>query len=195
MRLPIWFPTFGAGGGGNNAAVQRGAPTPNDAYGIAAAPVAGIATMPVAIEPTLGARGVPWYTGENNYARQTGSPPGQPAWSVRQPRNWLTPPNPTGGYHVLPRYDWGAAGFGYIPGQITTNPIGAGIVAMNRAGTATRPPGGVAQVANKTFIFYNQQTINWGIQPGTSPLYPPEILAQLLGPLGAAAALPPIPGA
>ena len=192
MRWPVWFTASPS-----NAAVQRGAPTAAEANGVQTSPYIGPAVPGIAgpVQTNMPGWG-PWYVATSNRAVQTGAPPAQPAWALRSPHQWATPPDPVGHYHVLRHYDWGAEGFGYIPGQITSNPIGAGVVTTpNRAGMATRPPGGVAQVRNKTFIFYNQQMQNWGIQPGTAPLYPPEILAQLIGPLASAAALPnPGPG-
>lgn len=187
MRIPAWFPVLGSLSG---PALQRGAPTPEQAYGFAPDGQIGAPSIAAPAQPGMSAAGKywgAWFFANNPKAVQWNQPPGEPHWGLRQ--TWNLPMDPTGSYHVLRHYDWGAAGFGYKPGQITTNPIGGGIVAQQRVGQATREPGQVAQVANNTFVFYNQQTINWGLQPATAPLLPPDVLAQMLGPIGAPAAV------
>lgn len=97
----------------------------------------------------------------------------------------------TARYNVLPRYDWGSAGFSYDGGRLTSNPIGAGVVATHKPPIT---PSATAQVVNKTMIFWNAQMINNGAQPTVGPLYDPQVLAALLGPDTIQAVAPSIPG-
>lgn len=189
MRVPAWFPIIGGRGGGGPA-VQRGQPTPDQAYGFPPDPRIGQPSIAVPAQRGMSGGGNfwgAWFFPTVPQATQFAQPPAEPHWG--RLRQWNVPPDPTGSFHILRHYDWGAAGYGYKPGQITTNPIGAGVVPAFRAGQATREPGQVATVANRTFVFYNMQTVNWGLQPATSPLLPPDVLAQLLGPVGAPAAV------
>lgn len=186
MKFPVWF-----GPRPSNAAVQRGMPTPAQAEGLT---LPGVPTQeqPIILAGPMPPGTFPWLSSANNDVIQRGAPEidGRMA---RRTSMWnvpISPPRGPGNYHTLRTYDWGAAGFGYMPSQITTNPIGGGQFANLRVGQATREPGQVAQVANNTFVWYSLQMQNWGIQPGNSPIYAPDILRQLMGPLASAAALP-----
>lgn len=85
------------------------------------------------------------------------------------------------------RNDWGAAGTTYTGGKTTVNPIGAGIVVRHRVSTLSGP---VTGVQLGTAVIFNNQMQNYGIQPGNLPLYTPQEIAALLGPVVSQSVVP-----
>jgi hypothetical protein len=90
-------------------------------------------------------------------------------------------------YRITRRFDRGSAAFAYDGGRLWYNPIGGGIVVTR--GLDVLPPA-TATVLNNAAVIWWPQTINHGAQPELGPLYSPDQLQALAGPLATPAAVP-----
>lgn len=94
-------------------------------------------------------------------------------------------PMPFGAFivHEHPYYSRGTAAFAPQFGQVSYNPIGAGVVAMNRVQASYGP---AAQYENGE-IFWTSQAVPTSVN--LQGLTDPNVLAAILGPIGVQAAV------
>ncbi len=168
--------------GGN---VQRGFPAPGAGAQTSGPPSQArqpdIQQRPA--RPTKGAR--TWFKPSNPTSEQRGMPP---AGSPEQMRPAGSMPNeaPIYGRNIevlTPYYDRGAAAYVQNYGKVLTNPIGAGIVALNRPQASYGP---AAEYHNGS-IWWTSQAIPTSV--GMTGLTSPAVMEALLGMVNVQAAV------
>ena len=91
------------------------------------------------------------------------------------------------------RNDWGAAGWAYTGGKVPINPIGAGVNVPYRLQPLSRgtvaASWGVGDLTAPS-VFWTSQQQNYGQQPRVGPLFTPQELQALLGPIPAQSVVP-----
>lgn len=169
------------------AASQSGFPSPGEGAQTTGDPTSLSAPQrPIDYAPQRPTKGLfSWAAPTAPESAQRGFPSPESAGQTRPPHTMDNVPPIFGGVYQnwTPYYDRGAAA--YVPnfGKVLTNPIGAGVVALNRPQAFYGPAGD-----------YEDGAIWWTAQqvPTTVPLQgltSPDELAQLLGPIDLQAAI------
>lgn len=138
----------------------------------------GLAAEPVDIAPERPTKGVfGWLFPASPRSLQAGQPEPLGAMQHRPPGDMdaFAPINGMVEYNWTPEYSRGAAAFVPNTGKVLTNPIGAGVVALQRSQASYGPSG---EYVNGV-IFFTSQSVPTSV--GLSSLITPEQIEALVG--------------